>query len=375
MARTHAGARLTEDHRKAQTLLGERLIDLIQALFRLHFDAKDIDGSADVIAQKAAPEVMRFRNASRLLSENYIRGFQAVEAPDIIDVPAFPHDEYETVDAAREILVAVRAGGKKAAGRGGSLDDAEAGALRAASGKAQKVALDGGRSLIEHEVNSGRRAVAYARVVDADPCPFCAMLASRGVYMLGRDANGAGLYQSGSFKESNGRFQGEGRFKVHDFCACTLEPVYRVDGKLRYPGNAEQLAQEWARVAAGRPDAMNAWRRWRERGELPEDFDSHLDDPEDRPGRPVRGHSSGVRARPEVHKRSEKQAVDVDKVASVQKQLDGMRENLVGVTAEIEALRATGLPDSDPALASLLQQEKAYVSRISRNESWLAQNR
>lgn len=374
MARTRQGASLTEEHRKDQVSLGEKLIEVIQSLFKVHFDPTDIDKSAEKIAREAAEEVVKFRYASRLFSEDYLRAFQAVEAPEIVEYPEFPHDDYDILDAAQEILVATRIGGKKAAKHGGSLDDVRDGAMRAASGKAQKIALDGGRKLLEHEVNMGRRAVAYSRVVDADPCPFCAMLASRGVYLLGSDANGAGLYQLDSFKESNGRFQGEGKFKVHDFCSCTLEPVYRIDGKLKYPGNAEQLAKEWAQIAAGRPDALNVWRRWRERGQLPEDFDSHLDSPDDRPDKPVRGQSTGVRARPTVHKPSEKKGVDVDKVESVRTQLEGMRKNIGGLQDEITALRSTGLPDSDPALKALLQQEKQYLSRISRNEKWLAKN-
>jgi len=93
-------------------------------------------------------------------------------------------------------------------------------------------------------------AGCYLRVTDADPCYFCAMLASRGP-----------VYDEDSFDDSNPRFFGPGDYKVHDHCNCTLEPLYYSDAKAA--GRAEEFEALWRTSGATKSgrEAIREFRR------------------------------------------------------------------------------------------------------------------
>jgi hypothetical protein len=121
--------------------------------------------------------------------------------------------------------------------------------------------LDGGNRSALKLIADDDRLVGYIRVTDGDPCSFCAMLASRGpVY---RTPRRAGPNVRG---ERNARaglaFTGDGAWKVHDNCACTVEPVVTSD--TRWPGRAQEFHNLWNEHIKGRysgEDALRAWRR------------------------------------------------------------------------------------------------------------------
>lgn len=377
MASTHAGDKLTEEHRRQQVHLAAVLAEVIGKLFDALFDWRHIDTSAEEFARQAAAEVARYRETSRLLSVDYIHVFHEVEAPDAappIDEPS----DIDEVEIARELLATTRGVAKTLSHKGYDADEGTARTKQSVSGKATKIAGDGGRQVIETEVRRGNGPVGYARVPDADPCPFCAMLASRGLYYAGKEEPGALLYRSDAFDDANARFVGDGRFKVHDHCGCTLEPVYAVDGKITLPGNGNQLAEEWAQVASGQEEPWLAWQRWRYNGTLPENYDGPLDGTR-RPA-PVHGQSTGRRKRPTPAKASERRAAakaeasgkkpnplrgdwDADRYRSYADELE-VRAN--GVQQEIAEMKARGQTDEDVAVMALAQEHKALLSRITR---------
>lgn len=369
MARTRAGERLTEEHRQAQVRLGDNLATVIAKLFAKLFDWENIAASSTEFGRQAAIEVGRFREASRMLSTDYLHEFQAVESPGS-PPPIEEPDDVELADLARSIAATARGVALSIARKGYSEEDGRDRTLQAVTGKATRLAADGGRRVIEAEVRRGNGPVGYARVVDADPCPFCAMLASRGLYFAGEEAAGTLLYRSDAFTASNARFVGDGRFKVHDHCQCTMEPVYKVDGKVRLPGNGNQLAEEWAQIAAGQDDPWLAWQRWRDSGTLPENYDGPLDGTR-RPA-PVHGQSTGRRKRPAPAKASERRSAEKNPMAGAwdsqryRAYADELEKRAVGVQQEIAELKARGQSDEDIAVMSLTQEHKALVSRIAR---------
>lgn len=79
-------------------------------------------------------------------------------------------------------------------------------------GAAVRLSALGGREVVRSTIDGKR--VGYARVTGWDPCYFCAMLAGR-----------RAVYDEDSFEESDARFVGWGRVKVHDSCQCSLIPV------------------------------------------------------------------------------------------------------------------------------------------------------
>lgn len=121
------------------------------------------------------------------------------------------------------------------------------------SGSASRLALDGGRSVVDIAVQDDDEAIGWLRVTDADPCSWCAMLASRGaIYHSEASAGG----------RANSRFIGDGQAKFHDHDGCVAVPVFdHDDPRLEH---ADELYEDWQRVTAGHSgqDAVNVWRRY-----------------------------------------------------------------------------------------------------------------
>lgn len=98
----------------------------------------------------------------------------------------------------------------------GLIKQAERAAEQKITGAVTRHAQAGARHTIQRGQEADPAASGYVRVVDDDPCYFCAMLASRGV-----------VFSEESFDASDPRFTGPGDAKVHDHCGCGLKPIYR----------------------------------------------------------------------------------------------------------------------------------------------------
>lgn len=314
MARTTAGAALTEAHRVAQAELNAQLLAEIMKVFRATYDPQQIAASTWTLAELLLPILLLFRRRSYAESAAYLVAFHKAEVPNAAELPPFDPSLLEPDDVMPEqifenFLHAVRAASFSAAGKGKPDTDIEKAALTTATGRGTRLVQDGGRTAVKSYIKGGWGAVGYSRVVDADPCPFCAMLASRGVsYVSGKRENTEGLYRSDAFNLSAANFLGGNKFAVHDHCQCSLEPVYaRGDGSYTLPGNGEQLAQEWAEIAGGkrRSEQQKAWRRWRTSGTLPDDYDGPLEGTRRR-DRPASGQAAHVKKAPEVRRKVKK---------------------------------------------------------------------
>lgn len=125
----------------------------------------------------------------------------------------------------------------------------EAGRLLSAK-VAVRLTTDGGRAVVQRAVELDTEAIGWARVLNVNPCSFCAMLASRGA-----------VHKRDSFDRANRRFHGIGIAKVHDGCRCGMRPVYS-DSDFRDPTAEDALAQ-WYRHTKGKTgkDAIKAFRR------------------------------------------------------------------------------------------------------------------
>lgn len=106
-------------------------------------------------------------------------------------------------------------------------DEAMYDGLKGSSGAATRQAMNGGRNVTNNLVKYDRKIIGYARYTDANPCYFCALLASRGAVF----GKGSFIYSDKKFKDNpNGAQDVPDNFvdiaKVHDHCRCTLRPVY-----------------------------------------------------------------------------------------------------------------------------------------------------
>ncbi|TDD97635.1 hypothetical protein [Actinomadura rubrisoli] len=129
------------------------------------------------------------------------------------------------------------------------------------AGSAATLALEGGRETIRSAVLGDDEAIGWARVTDADPCAFCAMLASRGaVYRSRQTAGGA----------KNKQFEGEGMFKFHNHDGCSAVPVFDADDPVLE--EAERLYDKWLEVTRAAPGEkmIDAWTKyWDNREDKP----------------------------------------------------------------------------------------------------------
>lgn len=143
-------------------------------------------------------------------------------------------------------------------GRGETPERAAKNALVDASGAAGRHVNNGGRGTLLSVVQNDPVALGWIRVTDANPCAFCAMLASRGP-----------VYKRESFSSSDPRWTGPGQVKVHDHCQCSLAPVWSTEDPAY--GRSKEFQDLWntyiQKRYSGR-DAINAWRRLHERPEL-----------------------------------------------------------------------------------------------------------
>lgn len=121
------------------------------------------------------------------------------------------------------------------------------------AGATQELVLEGARELVHDAVQADREAIGWARVTDADPCPFCAMMASRGAVY--KSAESAGRAQ-------NKRFVGAGMFKWHNHCGCVAVPVFAPDDPVLR--TADVLYDRWVQATRGKSGkaAVKAWAQY-----------------------------------------------------------------------------------------------------------------
>lgn len=371
MAHTVEGAEATEQHRLAQVALTAYVVSNVREAFTAEVDADDISGSFAGFVRRVLPLLLRSRRASRRLSEDYLREFREAELQavvkrkklrppagdplsvpvsrlrDALEAPADGGDLSRVLPAADEVTRQLYVNGAAVVKRrikdGKPVDEALRVGETVVASTAAKMVGDGGRAVIEDEVTNRRNgAIGYCRVPDADPCPFCAMLASRGA-----------VYRLDAFVESNGIFAGDGKFKVHNGCDCTLEPVYgrRVTD---LPAGVDKLAKEWADIASGRDDPFAYWRRFKESGTLPGDERSGSLGTDDVYLRSAK-QLGRERKRGDLRGTSKKKVSKMDRG----QRLELMREQqkrLEGLKSHLAELEARGMSTEEPGPARYVAQ-------------------
>jgi hypothetical protein len=114
------------------------------------------------------------------------------------------------------------------------VDGASARASEALQGAGTRLTLRGGRQTMVEAANSDPAALGWERLIDADACSFCSMLAGRG----------------GVYKETTVEF------RAHDHCNCTAAPVFRGQ-----EAQGAALAKEWRKATKGTSGkaSLKAW--------------------------------------------------------------------------------------------------------------------
>lgn len=109
-----------------------------------------------------------------------------------------------------------------------------------AAGAASRLAMQPARDTLIGATHADGQAVGWARLTDADPCYFCALLASRGPKYHSRES---------------------ASFQAHDHCACVAVPMFSTTAP--WPGRAREYQQLYNAVTAdvGGKEKLRAFRR------------------------------------------------------------------------------------------------------------------
>lgn len=189
----------------------------------------------------------------------------AMERAEPDDGLVKPRIDWSEWDKAAETSLAVTGPGelKRQAKRAVPEERARRVALVTSSGAASRHVLTGGREAQMRLIRADDAVKGYIRVTDEDPCSFCAVLASRGIVYKKSSFSGVNRRTGEAFKV-NPRLAGLSldEAKVHDNCACQIEPVL-VRNAHAWPGRAREFQRLWyeATKGYGGKDALNAFRR------------------------------------------------------------------------------------------------------------------
>ena len=207
-------------------------------LWDLTLDPSDIDGSFARFQVRASQLIKGARSRGELTAQQYYQA-QKVLAGFATPAPVVglqPTQELANRNALHATSVAKA---KAAIARGEppevALNAAKAAMLRSA----KRRILDAPRRRLIALSDVDDDALGWARVSDAQPCYFCAMLVSRGP-----------VYRAGT-----------ARFPAHDGCGCSARPVMQGDPTGGWSPDARALRDLWDKPGEDGHRGSYDWRR------------------------------------------------------------------------------------------------------------------
>jgi hypothetical protein len=261
MATSTAAATLTAAEQQAAARVAAQYAALAYALWTRWSSSDDVDQNWLRIIDLLIPQILKARTQVAGTSRTYYQAFRKLEVPTAAswkpDTPLVSLDR-SVLETSLRVTGPVAFKKKLDKISGADLAPAVQKALVAKmfkeAGEGMAAATirhvsDGARQQLEADIKLDPVAFGYMRITkSADPCYFCAMLASRGA-----------VYTDESFDRSDPRFIGDGTAKAHDNCSCVLEPVYSRASSLT--PIAKEAATIWGdlKPAAGQT-SINAFR-------------------------------------------------------------------------------------------------------------------
>lgn len=247
---------LVAGYRTAQFTVAEQVAALAVARWVAEAERGDLVAAQSRWIAAMVPIILRYRTQQATNARPFYQALRILETGTraVFNVPG--PLEFDP-SALRRSLYFV--GPKRVLEDGVAFDDEAI--LKGIEGSVVRHTLNGGRDVIANAIKADPVAVGYYRQTDGDPCHFCAMLASRGP-----------VYKEDSFDDSDPRFEGDGKAKVHDECACANVPLFSRTAEL--PEVNRRAEDTWASLtgfdAKGKPiDPQKEFRqRWEGRYDL-----------------------------------------------------------------------------------------------------------
>lgn len=244
---SQAAHQLTRQHQAELVAVGATLEREVRRVART-VSTGNVDAWYLRVLEELLRLVLASFGASRRLGERYLIQHAALEGVDLAPELA----AWSTEQAATALRVTGPVAWKRGLAESGSEMVASRVMADALAGSAQRLALAGSRETIAGTVRRSRGVVVgWRRVPDADPCAWCAMLASRGAVYTSGAAAGRVVSRRGT-RELGMSF--------HDNDQCTVEPLYRGEDE---PAYVDDLYRQWLEVTEGLSGdaAIRAWRR------------------------------------------------------------------------------------------------------------------
>lgn len=243
MANTQRLQQEYENQRQGQIALRAAfLVQFIRTWGLLRLD--NLDGSFPAWSETSMREISDFREASFNLG---LRGYaetRLTAAPKALTtpIPQIPEVDWRQHDVAGRLALKITGPQeiKTQIAKGVTPEAARDRALVTSSGSATRQILAGGRTAVLTAVETDPAASGWARVGDAAPCSFCAMLIGRGP-----------AYKT---EQSAG-------FQAHDHCACV--PVAVFSKTAAWPAGSREIRAFYDEATAefSGTDKIRAFRR------------------------------------------------------------------------------------------------------------------
>lgn len=234
---TAAEVAAAETYRAQQAAVRDSVIEELLLLWPL-LDKARLGESTPGWLRVAVALARRWRLVSHRVTVTYLgRAYEGRGLPPPrLAVPSLDEER-----AVRNLLHGVGEV-KRARLRGLSPAQADRAGAALTASAAGTLALDAGRATVDEVVASDPVALGWMRVTDADPCAFCAMLASRGpVYRSAATAGGT---------DPRDLFDGEDPVShYHNGCQCVVVPVFDRTGQV--PASSARWADLWATATKG----------------------------------------------------------------------------------------------------------------------------
>ncbi|MBC7593720.1 MAG: hypothetical protein H7288_07265 [Kineosporiaceae bacterium] len=233
---------LARSYRASQIAMADRAAAIIAAFWRTQMGGVVDRSAADRWLDLSVPVLARARRQSAMLGQGYYKADRRLNNPGsaTISLPPVPALDPKILTTSLWVT-----GAQPYVDAERSVDDIlSPERINQITGAVARQTMSGGREAVDTARQVDPIAFGYYRETDGDPCYFCAVLASRGV-----------VYKDDSFDESDPRFEGEGKAKVHDECACFNRPAY--DRSNRFPGATQDYNDKWLELTGvdskGRP--------------------------------------------------------------------------------------------------------------------------
>lgn len=230
-----AASQLTRRHRSEAAAVASEIGRRVQQI-ALRVDVGDVDGWFGRALTDLLTLVTGGFAVNRTLAARYLTEHARIEGRAVVPVRATANVE--------RVMTALRVTGPVEFKRNmmgytrGDVGRARVAMAKTLSASSSRLVLAGERDTVMGTVRESGVIVGWRRVTDADPCAFCALLASRGA-----------VYS----KTTVG-------FQAHDGDECTAEPLYEHEDE---PPSVLDLQEQWRQATEGTSGAasIRAWRR------------------------------------------------------------------------------------------------------------------